>query len=325
MITHYGVNSRTQIQNFQKLLLSKNLSTNAFLDKRMCNDSLGRNFSCFVYEKANKKLLVLIDTDDGSGGTPYDCKISWPVFNEILQAYKPHDYIILKQQVNRDEDCSQFYPFRQDVYSIGMFNPDPSKIFRISDYHKEKNLEKDVDVFFAGGFTFLNFKPHSWPKNRDFRKWWCGAGTRGYLKLKELKEKRKDLNIQIFDNDLPQDKFFEMAHRSKVCLDFPCVGKSSMKFHEYMIFGLCVLSLKQQETPWTCLEDIHYCSMGDDYDFSSMEQKIDFLLKNPQIRQDIEKNVASIKSELSLEYIVEKAERIILSKIDKTEFCALNL
>ena len=318
MITSFGTNNRGQIQNFQKLLLSKNISNQAVVDKRMCNDALGRNFSCFLYEKNNKKLLVLIDTDDGSGGTPADCKIVWSTFNEILQHYKPHDYIVLKQQVNRDEDCSQFYPFKQDVYSIGMFNPDPSKIFRISESLKAKNLEKDIDVFFAGGFS-LERRPHTWPKNRDIRKWWPGTGINGYIKLKELKEKRKDLNIQIFDKDIPQDKFFEMANRSKVCLDFPCVGKSSMKFHEYMIFGLCVLSLKQQETPWTCIENLHYCSMGDDYDFSTMEEKIDYLLNNDNIRKNIENNVASIKDELSLEHIVCVAEGYIKHKLEKIE------
>lgn len=319
MITYFGLNTREQIQNFQEMLLKSNITQKSVLDKKMSNDFLGRNFSCFVYEKNDKKLLVLIDTDDGSGGTPSDCKIVWPTFNEILTTYKPHDYLILKQQVNRDPDCNQFYPFKTDVHSIGMFATNPAKIFNISTHLKNKNLEKDIDVFFAGGLSLQHCRPYAWPKNRDIKTWWVGTGIRGYSKIKEIKEKRKDLNIQIFDGDLPQDKFFEMIHRSKICLDFPCVGKSSMKFYEYMVFESCVLSLKQQETPWSCVEDVHYSSMGDDYDFSCMENKIDFLLNNPNVRKNIENNVASIKNELTLEFIVKKAQSIIDAKIENIQ------
>lgn len=324
MITFLGLNSREHLFNFQNLLLNRNVSKDFKLDQRMFTQNLGKNLSAFIYEKNEKKLLVLLDADDGSGGTPYDCKMSWPVFNDILRHYRPHDYMILKQHVNTDPECNQFYPFKEDVYPIGMFARDPAKIFEASSFYTEKNMKKEIDVFFAGGMFFSNYRPIAWPKNRDFKRWWAGVGIRGYKKIKEIKEKRKDLNIQIFDENLPQDKFFEMIHQSKICLDFPGVGKSCEKFFEYLIFGSCVISLTQQKMCWPCEENVHYCSLGDDYDYDTLEQKIDYLLENPKVRQDIEKNLFSIREDLKLESLVKKAESFINSKFESINSCVIS-
>jgi len=104
--------------------------------------------------------------------------------------------------------------------------------------------------------------------------------------------------------------------RSKICIDLPGVGLSSRKFYESLVFGKCVLSLRQQHTPWSCEENIHYCSMEEDLDFESLESKIDYLLKNEEIRKNIEKNVSLLENDLTLESIISKVENFINKKID---------
>jgi glycosyltransferase involved in cell wall biosynthesis len=314
MITHFGRNNRDHILLFQDSFLKRNLEKNAIYDQRMCTEKLGRNFSAFLYEKNGKKLLVLLDIDDGSGGTPSDCKIIWSTLFELQQHYKPHDMIILKSQVNRNPEYNQFYPFKEDVYPIGIFSNDPSKVF----FAKEKyvHVEQDIDVFYAGGYKHVKNRPYCWPKNRDIRKWWAGSSIKGYEKLLEIKQKRPDIKFALFDDSLPAEQFYSLMRRSKVCVDLPGIGLSSRKFYECMVFGKCVLSLRQQYTPWPCEENIHYCSMEEDLDYESMEQKIDLLLKNEELRFNIEKNVDSIKNHLTLESMILRIEKIINQKIE---------
>lgn len=321
MITYFGKNSRDHISIFQQLLLKNNASKNAIYDQRMSTEKLGRNFSAFIYEKNDKKLLVLLDVDDGSGGTPSDCKIVWSTLFEIQQHYKPHDMIILKSQVNRNPEYNQFYPFKDDVYPIGIFSNDPHKVLLMKEKYPE--TEKDIDVFYAGGYKHIKNRPYCWPKNRNIKRWWSGSSVKGYEKLLEIKNKRPDIKFALFDESLPADQFYNLTRRSKICIDLPGVGLSSRKFYEFMVFGKCVLSLRQQYTPWPCEENIHYCSMEEDLDYDSLEEKIDFLLTNKDKILEIESNVKSIKSYLTLEYMIERVESIMNKKIESIESFAI--
>ena len=310
MITKFGINNRDHIQLFQQLLLENNKSKSAVFDPRMSSEKLGRNFSSFLFEQNQKKLLILLDVDDGSGGTPSDCKIVWSTLAEIQREYRPHDMIVLKSQVNRDPEYNQFYPFKKDVISIGIFSNDPRKVYEA----RKKYLaveQQDIDVFFAGGLKHEKNRPYCWPKNRDIRKWWSGASIRGYKKLLEIKEKRPDIKFALFDHSLPASQFYDLIRRSKVCVDLPGVGLSSRKFYELLVFGKCVVSLRQQHTIWDCEENIHYSSLGEDLDFESLESKIDYLLDNENYRKSIEKNVAALDNQLSLESILQKVEKAI--------------
>lgn len=315
MITNFGINNRGHIAIFQSILIKRNLSKEAKIDPRLSTERMGRNWGGFIYEKNNKKLLVLIDTDDGSGGTPYDCKISWPTFNEVLESHKPDDYIIFKSQINVDHEFNQFYPFKNDVYQLGIFSDNPYLIFNVKN-SINKPINQDIDVFFSGGLKFKDFKPYAWPKERDTKKWYPGASMRGYKKLTEICNRRKDLNIKIFDEVLDPNTFYNLINRSKICIDFPGVGLSSRKFYEYLVLGKCVLALRQQLTPWPCEENIHYCSLGTDLDFSSLEEKIDHLLINDSIRKNIELNASNIEKHLTLESMIDRVEKIINDKID---------
>jgi hypothetical protein len=318
MITSYGKNNRDQIQIFQDHLLKNNLNQSSVYDSKMSTENLGRNFSAFLYEKNNKKLLVLLDIDDGSGGTPSDCKIIWSSLFELQQRYKPHDMMILKSQVHPNPEYNQFYPFKEDVYPIGIFSNDPQRVFNVREKFSKPEVQ-DIDVFYAGGVKHAKNRPYCWPKNRDIRKWWSGSSILGYKKLLEIRDKRPDIKFALFDESLPANDFYSLMRRSKVCIDLPGVGLSSRKFYEYMVFGKCVLALKQQFTPWPCEENIHYCSMGEDLDYETMESRIDFLLKNNDIRKNIEENVSSISNDLTMHSMIDRVEKIINQKIDSIE------
>lgn len=315
-ITHYGLNDRDHILVYQKCLLERNIGKNSSHDPLMSTRSLGKNLSAFIVKREDGvKLLVILDADDGSGGTPADCKITWSILREIQLKYVPHDMMILKSQVNRNPEYNQFYPFKEDVYPIGIFSNDPHEVFRRREVYKKVEQE-DIDVFFAGGRKHSKVRPYTWPKNRDIKKWWPGVAYRGYEKLLNLRNKRQDIKFALFDESLPADQFYSLMRRSKICVDLPGIGLSSRKFYEYLVFGKCVLSLRQQYTSWDCEENVHYCSMEEELDFDSLEEKIDFLLSNSQFRNTIEKNVANISAQLTLESLIQKAECAIKEKLN---------
>lgn len=317
MITRFGINSRDHFQIFQKNFLERNLSKNSCFDPKMSSEKLGKNFSSFLFEKEQKKLLVLFDVDDGSGGTPSDCKIIWSTLDEIQREYRPHDMIVLKSQVNRNPEYNQFYPFKEDVYPIGIFSNDPQGVYEAKKKYPVVE-HQDIDVFFAGGLKHEKNRPYCWPKNRDIKKWWSGASIRGYKKLLEIKERRPDIRFALFDYSVPAEQFYDLVRRSKICIDLPGVGLSSRKFYELLVFGKCVVSLRQQHSIWKCDENIHYCSMEEDLEFESLESKIDYLLGDKIARKNIENNVSMLDKDLTLDSILQKVENIIHQKIDNT-------
>lgn len=287
MITYFGSSNRDHIQVFQKCLLENSVTKNSVYDPRMSTEKLGRNFSAFLYEKNDKKLLVLLDVDDGSGGTPSDCKIVWSTLFELQQYYKPHDMIVFKSQVYPNPEYNQFYPFKEDIYPIGIFSNDPQQVFNVRENFSKPEVQ-DIDVFYAGGIKHAKNRPYCWPKNRDIKKWWSGSSSRGYKKLLEIQDKRSDIKFALFDESLPANDFYSLMRRSKICIDLPGVGLSSRKFYEYLVYGKCVLSLRQQLTPWPCEENTHYCSTGEDLDFNLLEEKIDLLLKDNVFRKNLQ-------------------------------------
>jgi len=312
MITFFGLNDRDHIQEFQHRLLERNVGPDSVHDKSLSTESIGRNLSAFVWQEDGKRLLVILDVDDGSGGTPADCKIVWPSYNNILHRYRPHDVMVLKSQVHPVDEYNQFYPFKEDVLPIGVFSNKIKDVFSMRE--KFAPVTKDIDVFFAGGLKHSKNRPYAWPKNRDIKRWWSGASVRGYDKLLEIRENRRDIKFELFDESVSPDDFYNLVRRSKICIDLPGVGLSSRKFYEFMVFGKCVLSLRQQLTPWECQENVHYRSMGEDLDFETLESEIDNLLRSDESRIAIEENVRSIETQLTLEHMITRAERSIREK-----------
>lgn len=315
-ITHYGIDPRDHLVYFLRKHYGR-WSDDAIEDNKMSPDVLGKNWSCYVYERDGKRWLVCFDGDDGSGGTTSDCKLNWWKFDDVLMKHKIDDYIIFKIQHASIPDQRQFYPFKLDVYPLGLMTNHPEKIIKIADTLPQK--EKDIDVIFVGGRVHEHNRPFVWAKNRDINQWWPGNRKIGYEKLLEIKSRRKDLKIETFDGLCPPDQYYDLINRSKICLDFPGIGLSSRKFYEFLIMGKCILALKQNNAPWPLYENVHYASLGLDFDYVRLESAIDGLLGDPDLRSQIENQAKSLRSMMTHEAVSDYVVRTVDDHIDNSQ------
>ncbi len=315
-ITQYGVDPRDHLVYFLRKHYSRWAPT-ASEDVRMAPETLGKNWSCAVYERDGKSWLICFDGDDGSGGTTSDCKLNWWRFDEVLMRHKIDDYIIFKIQHASISDQRQFYPFKLDVYPLGLMTNHPDNIVKLSDSLPKK--EKDIDVIFVGGRVHEHNRPFVWAKNRDLNQWWPGNRKIGYEKLLEIKARRKDLRIETFDGLCPADQYYDLINRSKICLDYPGIGLSSRKFYEFLVMGKCVLALKQNNSPWPLYENVHYASLGLDFDYTRLESTIDGLLQDPELRMQLETKAKSLRPEMTHEAVSEYVIRTVDEHIDSSQ------
>lgn len=314
-ITHYGVDPRDHLVHFERKHYFR-WGAHAREDVRMTPDNLGKNWSCYVYERDDKRWLVCFDGDDGSGGTSSDCKLNWWKFNDLLQIHQIDDYLIFKIQHASTAEQRQFYPFKLDVYPLGLMTNHPENIIKIADSLPKK--EKDIDVIFVGGRVHEHNKPFVWPKNRNLNQWWPGNRKVGYEKLLEIKSRRTDINIVTFDGLCPADQYYDLINRSKICLDYPGIGLSSRKFYEFMVMGKCVLALQQHNSPWPMIENVHYASLGLDYDYNNLESMLDSLLRDDKRRVEIETNAAGLRSLMTHEAVSDYVIRTVDEHIDRS-------
>ncbi len=312
-VTHFGFDHREWIRPLLAKFY-KNFAINAQQDGSLSTEVLGKNWSICVYNRDEKNYLICFDSDDGSGGTPADCKLNIWKLNDALRRYNTNDYIIFKLQYASVSEQRQFYPFKVDVYPLGLMPSDPERVFKLAS--NVQNVQQDIDVLFVGGRVHAHNKPFVWPKNRNINQWWAGNRTVGYNKLLSIKGKRKDLVIETHDGLLPPDRYYNLVNRSKVCLDFPGTGLGSRKFYEFLVFGKCILALKQQTPCWPLEENVHYSSMGLDYDWNGLEERIDLLLKDEEIRSSLEQNAKSLRPYLTHEYVVDYIAKTIDEHID---------
>lgn len=320
-ITHYNLCGRQHVNLFSRRFF-RTYGNNAVIDPLLGPENLGRSWSGFVYRRDAKSWLVLFDSDDGSGGTPADCKLIWSNFQNVIERYKIDDYVIFKAQYANLEQQAQHYPFKWDVYPTGIMSDDPNVIHaRSSSFKMSEN--PDIDVLFVGGRVHENNKPYCWPKNRNLNQWWVGNRKIGYEKLLAIKSARPDLNIVATDGLMPGSTYYDAVTRAKICIDFPGVGQSSRKFFEFVVLGKCVLSLLQQRTCWDLQPDVHYSSLGFDFDYNTLENKIDSLLKN-NAWKSFETECNTIKHRLTHEwvsqYVVETLDNHIDKKTKDTSF-----
>lgn len=310
IITHHALCNRCHMTQFTQYFYSK-YAKSSTQDNRLFYTNLGRSWSGFVYHRDSKNYLVLFDNDDGSGGTPADCKLQWHPFQKVISEHQISDYIIFKAQCGNLPEQKQHYPFHWDVYPTGIMSDDPRIIHEKSKTFKTVN-NPQIDVLFVGGRVHENNLPYCWPKNRNLNQWWVGNRKIGYEKLLKIKESRKDLNIMAIDNLLPNESYYDVVANSKICLDFPGVGQSSRKFFEFLVLGKCVLSLMQQPTCWELREDKHYASLGHDFNYEMLELRINQLLSTGEWSQ-IARNTQEIKHKLTHEFVGD----YVISTVDK--------
>ncbi len=317
-ITHYGIDDRDHLVHFLTKFYAKNAST-AAVDPNMTPQVLGKNWSCFVYQRDGKNFLCLIDGDDGSGGTPSDCKLNWTRFQNVINHYKISDYVVFKIQHAITSEQRMFYPFKRDVYPLALMTNDPDRIAKVAD--SLPKVEQDIDVLFVGGRVHDHNYPYCWPKNRDTSQHWPTSRRIGYAKLLEMKERRKDLNIVTYDNLMPPAEYYDVINRTKVCLDFPGIGLSSRKFYEFLVLGKCVLALPQNNCCWPLKEWEHYASLRGpdyvpDYEYNELEWNIDHLLNMPGIRADLGRRAALLRPLMTHEAVGEYAIKTLDAFVD---------
>lgn len=312
-ILRYGIDDRDHLVHFLNRFYAKN-AKDEVVDDKMTPQTLGKNWSCFLYERRGKNFLVLFDGDDGSGGTPSDCKLVWSRFQNLLTHHNVQDYLVFKIQHTSVPEHREFYPFKQDVYPLGLMTNMPSRIIKVADGLKPVN--KDIDVLFVGGKVHDHNKPYCWPKHRDVNQHWPTNRKLGYAKLLEIKERRKDLNIVAVDALLPGDQYYETVNRSKICLDFPGIGLSSRKFYEFMVLGKPVVALKQNNCCWPLVENEHYVSLGADYEYNTLEATVDRLLKDPGELERIGRNAAALRPHMTHEAVIEHVEKTVDAHVE---------
>jgi hypothetical protein len=312
-ILRYGIDQRDHLVHFLNCFYAKN-ANGEVVDNQLTPGHLGSNLSGFVYERRGKNFLVIFDGDDGSGITMADCKINWPRFQQLLERNNIQDYLVFKISHAKHSEHREFYPFKTDVYPFALMTNFPKKIFKIAD--EMKPVTKDIDVLFVGGKVHDRNYPYCWPKHRDMNQHWPTNRKIGYAKLLEIKELRKDLNIVAIDGLLPADQYYSMVNRTKICLDFPGISVSSRKFYEFMILGKCVVALEQNNCCWPLVENEHYVSLGQDYDYKTLESTIDRLLKDPSIIDNIGQKAASLRPLMSHEAVGEYVEQTVDAHVE---------
>lgn len=325
-ISRYGVDDRDHLVHFLEKLYKKNVTTGT-RDEHMGPQTLGKNWSCFLYERDGKKFLCFFDGDDGSGGTPSDCKLNWTRFQNLINHHGVSDYMVFKIQHSTVSEQRMFYPFKRDVHPLALMTNDPDRIIKIAD--SLPKVEQDIDVLFVGGRVHDHNYPYCWPKNRNTNQHWPTSRRIGYSKLLEIKERRKDLNIVTYDNLVPSDEYYNVINRTKVCLDFPGIGMSSRKFYEFLVLGKCVLALPQNNSCIGYEEWKHYVSLRTpqicdppDYEYVELERKIDYLLTYDGIRHDIERRATTLRPLMSHEsvgeYVIKTLDAFVDACLDGT-------
>lgn len=312
-ILRYGLDDRDHLVHFLNGFYRRN-AKDEIIDDKLTPQVLGKNWSGFLYERRGKNFLVLFDGDDGSGSTPADCKLVWPRFQNLLTHYDVQDYMVFKIQHAANPEHREFYPFKSDVYPLALMTNFPKKIYKLAD--ELKPVTQDIDVLFVGGKVHDHNYPYCWPKHRNTNQHWPTNRRIGYAKLLEIKERRKDLNIVTVDGLMDPTQYYSHVNRAKVCLDFPGIGVSSRKFYEFMVLGKCVIALEQHNVCWPLRENEHYVSLGRDYEYKTLESRIDFALQNNEARQNVEIAARSLRPLMTHEAVADYVERTIDAHID---------
>jgi len=302
LITHFGTCGRNCITKFQNRFYSK-YAINARVDNELFDQHLGKSLSAFVYNRVGINRLFVFDADDGSGGTATDCKISWPVYNNVCKKYDIKDVIFLKLQCAEEPEYHQFFPFKHAI-PVGLMTDDPEATLSL--WNSLPEGEEDIDVLFIGGRVHDSNTPYCWPTHRTNDAFWPNVRKNGYNKLLDIRDRRKDINIVCLDGKLTENEYYSLVKRSKICLDLPGTARSSRKFYEFIMFGKCVISLPQQTSIVGWRENLHYSSLGWDFQFSNLESRIDELLKDKSAISFFQRSAASLASSMTHASLVDR-------------------
>ena len=303
-----SLENRSFFRSFQERLYSK---LNCF--SKLRKENIGKNFSFLVIKKLGDNHLILFDVDDGSGITDCrpghldgDCKLNFEKLQQIKSEYEIKNILVFKLQFNPD-DC-EFYPFKDNVFPAGYYCDDQDSISPV------EITNKDIDVIWIGSVN-LNGSPWNWPNDKDIKQWPSGRRRAGYHALKEIKERRKDLNIICTPEKFSQEEYNGLINRSKICVELPGCGWFTRRLVENIRRGKCILSLEQkQKLHFDYVSNLHYCLIEND-EFLDLEEKIDMLLSTPHMIAGYENQSKNISRFFDYQYMIDN---IISSINEKT-------
>jgi len=261
---------------------------------------LGKNLSYFVLEENGENYLFLFDVDDGSGCTICDCKIIWQNFYSLLEEHKIKDYLVFNRELSYEKQRNEYYPFQKKSVPLGILPSSEMQTRNYKNHYMTGDKQKDIDVLWIGAVVD-EFEPFAWNRGKSTETFNYQWRQKGYKTLKEIAERRSDLNIICSRDKIPIQNYFDLVSRAKICLELPGVGQLNKRFVEYLIFEKCVLRMNLHcELPYPLLEGTHYYSFGDN--LNNIEPAIDALLSDPEKILQAERNMRDFQSYLSYDW-----------------------
>jgi hypothetical protein len=198
----------------------------------------------------------------------------------------------------------QFYGFKTNVFPLGLLTNNPQNIHNIS--NNSPKVSQDIDVLCVGSGIRRDIKPIIWPEHRNINEWYPGHRVKIHEKIQSFKDKNlQKYNVVLLNERVDMKEFFNLLNRTKIYIEIPGMGLSTRSFCEALIMEKCILALKQHNAPWPLNEWEHYASLGEDYEFDIMEEKITYLLNNPNVIKEIEENTKKIKPYLNHDWLSE--------------------
>jgi len=314
-IIEWSHSARDFMQSFERWFYSKYSSKDCESNPAWVGRGLGKSFSFFIAENNNSKMLVLLDYDDGNGYKPVDFKLDTRLFDHIMNSHGLENYIVFKSQRASSSDLCKNYPVpEENVYPLGYFCDDTNHTLMLKDRVKNYNSSKrDIDVFWCG--TVPNYPDSDWKyKDLDIKYWGSRARRLGYEKICEIRDRRDDLNIFTSNNLIPFEQYVDLISRSKICIDLPGVGFHTRRLMELLTLEKCSLACeKVNELNFNLVEERHVHRYSLDY--SDLESKIDYLLRNPGIIIETEENLEEIQSLLTWDYAAENMFKVIEKRL----------
>lgn len=305
-----GRNNREFLNRFEDWLYRK---WDIIPDYDTCEEYLGRNFSFVIFENDNKNYMILFDADDGSGIASDNFKLKTDVFEQLKEEHNVEDYIVFKMQYSSKSPHNDYYPLKNKTYPLGYFPyfPDVIENFKHLNRYNFLTTPKDIDFLWMGTVN-VEDKPPVWPANVDLKHWQLGQRIKGFNVLRDIAQRRTDLNVIFTDKRIPYTDYLKLLMRTKICIELPGVGNFTTRFFENLMMGKCIIGKELYlELPYTLKSHHHYIAV-DSYDI--LETKMDILLRNDVLINDIERNVKKLQPSLTYKYAYDYILRILKEK-----------
>ena len=305
-----GSSNREFMSRFEDWMYAKWEIIPDYID---CEEYLGRNFSFVIFENDGHNYMILFDADDGSGIASDNFKLKTEVFEELKEENNVEDCVVFKMQYSSQSPHNDYYPLKDKTHPLGYFPylPHVIKEFKHHNRYNFLTTQKDID------FLWIGTVPHSasppvWPDEVDIRHWQMGQRLEGYKTLKDIAERRDDLNIVCSNRPIPYVDYLKLLMRTKICIELPGIGNFTTRFFENLMMEKCILGKELYlELPYEIRPQYHYIAI-DSYD--GLEAKMDMMLRNEPIVNDIHRNVKKLQPKLTYDYAYNHIINVLKEK-----------